>query len=435
MVTCLLDAARAEHFRGSLNQDPEFKLVSRDMNVNLVFDIGGEQRLLTISGGEVTRIGRFVALAEPVDIFIKGGGEFWRHLLSPAPPPRFQNLYAGVRAKTCEISGNSELYFAYYAAITRMVEMMREVETAGDAETPAAPAATRFEATTGRYVYLTIEAVEYRVYFEEAGQGIPLVCQHTAGSDGQQFRQFLIDRDITATYRVIVPDLPYHGKSLPPESLDWWAREYRLTKSFFVAFHRAFSQALGLERPVIIGSSMGGSIATDLALECPDEYRAAIALEEGLRSGKASDADIIHSWRYYRHPRVNGAERAAASMYCLSGPQSPKKYRHEVAWGYSQGAPGVFAGDLYYRHIEHDLRETAHRIDTALCPVYILNGEYDPGTGIPEGEELAAEIKGATFIPMPGLGHFPMTENFQAMKPVLLPVLEEIAARGGSSRL
>lgn len=287
----------------------------------------------------------------------------------------------------------------------------------------------RIEATVGRYVHLDIQGIAYRVYYEEAGQGIPMVCQHTAGSDGQQWRQFLADPDITAAYRVIVPDLPYHGKSLPPEAVDWWAREYRLTRKFFVEFHLAFSRALGLDRPVIIGSSMGGSIATDLALEAPDQYRAAIALEEGLRSVKATEADKIASFRYYRHPRVNGGERAGASMYCLSGPTSPKKYRHEVSWGYSQGAPGVFAGDLYYRHCDHDMETTAGRIDTKRCPVYIMNGEYDPGTGIPEGQELAAHIKGAKFIPLMGLGHFPMTEDFQRMKPAIMPVLNEIAAR------
>jgi hypothetical protein len=34
-----------------------------------------------------------------------------------------------------------------------------------------------------------------RVYFEEAGQGIPLVCLHTAGADSRQFRH-LIERRI-----------------------------------------------------------------------------------------------------------------------------------------------------------------------------------------------------------------------------------------------
>lgn len=288
----------------------------------------------------------------------------------------------------------------------------------------------RFEQTVGRYVYLDIEGVEHRVYFEEAGKGIPLVCQHTAGSDGKQWRQFLADPDITARFRVIVPDVPYHGKSLPPDSIEWWAQPYRLTKAYFLATHLALNDALGLDRPVLIGSSMGGSLATDMALEHPDRYRAVIALEEGLRSSMSTEAEFESTLRYYRHPRVNGQERAAASMYCLSGPLSPKKYRHEVSWGYSQGAPGVFAGDLYYRHLEHDLRDTAHRIDTVRCPVYIMNGEYDPGTGIKEGEELAALIKGSKFIAMQGLGHFPMTEDFPRMKGYLMPVLDEIAARG-----
>lgn len=287
----------------------------------------------------------------------------------------------------------------------------------------------RFEAATGRYVWLEVQGVEYRVYFEEAGRGIPLICQHTAGSDGKQWRHFLEDPDLTNRFRVIAPDLPYHGKSLPPESQEWWATEYRLTKSFFIDFHLALKRALGCEKPVFIGSSMGGHLAPDLALACPDEYGAVIGLEAGLKTGVGSDDDIRAAFRYFRHPRVNGADRAAAAMYCINGPLSPEKYKREVAWSYSQGAPGVFAGDLNYYNIEHDLRETAHLIDTARCPVIIMNGEYDPSTGFKEGEELAAAIKGATWIAMPGIGHFPMTEDYPTMKRFLMPVLEEIAAR------
>ncbi len=431
MTICLLDVASAETLRQTINQDSEFRLVSRDMALHLCIEIGADKRLFRFLGGQLLSIAKPVAMSEPIDVTLRGAPDFWTRLLSEKPPQGYQNLYAGVRFKTCEMSGNAELYFAYFAAITRMVDLMREQQT-GVRPAPPAPVKprVRFEGTIGRYVYLDIEGVEYRVYYEEAGQGVPMVCQHTAGSDGQQFRQFLNDPDITAKFRVIVPDLPYHGKSLPPESIEWWAQEYRLTRSFFVGFHLALARALELDRPVIIGSSMGGSIATDLALDAPEQYRAAIALEEGLRSVKASFEEKMASFRYYRHPRVNGGERAGASMYCLSGPNSPKRYRHEVSWGYSQGAPGVFAGDLYYRHLDHDMENTAANIDTTKCPVYIMNGEYDPGTGIPEGQELAAHIKGSKFIPMPGVGHFPMTEDFDGMKPVLMPVLQEILARG-----
>ena len=53
----------------------------------------------------------------------------------------------------------------------------------------------RFDKAVGRYVYLTVEGVDYRVYFEESGSGIPLLLQHTAGVDARQWRFFLEDED------------------------------------------------------------------------------------------------------------------------------------------------------------------------------------------------------------------------------------------------
>ncbi len=39
------------------------------------------------------------------------------------------------------------------------------------------------EPMIGRYAHVDIDGTTHRIYFEEAGQGIPLVCLHTAGSD------------------------------------------------------------------------------------------------------------------------------------------------------------------------------------------------------------------------------------------------------------
>ena len=138
----------------------------------------------------------------------------------------------------------------------------------------------RFSDITGRYIYLELDGVEYRVYIEEAGTGIPLVCQHTAGSDGRQYRHILEDRDITSRFRVIAADLPYHGKSLPPVSLRYWEQEYRLTKDWFMRYWVKLCRELDLKRPVYMGCSMGGHLAGDLALNYPNEFRACIGLEE-----------------------------------------------------------------------------------------------------------------------------------------------------------
>ena len=54
------------------------------------------------------------------------------------------------------------------------------------------------DADVGRYLRMDFNGRPHRVYFEEGGAGIPLVCLHTAGADGRQYRALLNDPAITA---------------------------------------------------------------------------------------------------------------------------------------------------------------------------------------------------------------------------------------------
>ena len=124
----VFDAGAAEQLRERINQDGAFRQVSSDMTLNVALETDGDARLVTFRDGALTSIKPFVSFTEPVDLTIRGDSTFWRNLLSPVPPPRFQNLYAGVRAETCQVSGNAELYWAYFAALTRLFDVMRDVE-------------------------------------------------------------------------------------------------------------------------------------------------------------------------------------------------------------------------------------------------------------------------------------------------------------------
>ena len=64
------------------------------------------------------------------------------------------------------------------------------------------------EPIVGRYLRLPLGGRAHRVYFEEAGQGIPLVCLHTAGADGRQFRHLMNDPGIARHFRVHAYDMP-----------------------------------------------------------------------------------------------------------------------------------------------------------------------------------------------------------------------------------
>jgi pimeloyl-ACP methyl ester carboxylesterase len=276
----------------------------------------------------------------------------------------------------------------------------------------------------GSYLYLPVDGVEYRVYYEEAGSGIPLVLQHTASADNRQWRHLLEDEDVTRHFRVIAHDLPLHGKSLPPESERWWEREYRLTKDFFETFVLELCAALELERPVFMGCSMGGHLAIDLAIDHPGAFRAVIGLEAGLQT-RGTAPPRLQEWFF--HPRLSNDFKPAL-MYTMMGPASPERYRRETTFVYSQGAPAVFKGDLYYYGIEHDVTETARSIDTSRTAVYVLGGEYD-WSGRPEVcRALAGEIAGSYYRELEGLGHFPMCEHPERFKEYLLPVLDQIRA-------
>ena len=275
------------------------------------------------------------------------------------------------------------------------------------------------EPITGKYVHVDIMGEPSRVYFEENGQGIPLVCLHTAGSDNRQFRHLLCDPDITRKYRVIAFDMPWHGKSYPP--VGFQNKDYELTTERYVQTIRAFCSALGLDKPVVMGCSIGGRIVLQLAHAHGDEFRALIGLEGADHQSPWYDT----SW--LNRPDVHGGEVCAALVSGLVAPQSPNEYRHETLWQYQQGGPGIFKGDLYFYRVDSDLRGKLGGIDTQRTPLYLLTGEYDYSCSPEDTVRTAQSIPGAKVTVMKEVGHFPMSENPQQFKKYIGPVLQEIS--------
>ncbi|MGE5596851.1 MAG: alpha/beta fold hydrolase [Hyphomicrobiales bacterium] len=277
----------------------------------------------------------------------------------------------------------------------------------------------RFDTPIGRYVHLDLGGLDYRVYFEEAGEGIPLLLQHTAGAHGSQWRHLFEVPEITSRFRLLAYDMPFHGKSLPPAG-KWWAEEYRLTTEFAMSVPVALAKELELERPVFMGCSIGGLLALDLARYHGDLFRAVIGVEPALKV----EGDP-HSLRGFWHPRVSNEYKATA-MFGLTAPQSPEPLRRETIFVSSQGWPPAFLGDLHFYIEDHDLREEAAKIDTSRCAVHLLTGEYDYSATVAHGKAAHEAIPGSTFAEMPGVGHFPMSENPEVFVQHLLRVLDQI---------
>ena len=273
------------------------------------------------------------------------------------------------------------------------------------------------ENVVGRYIHLTIAGVDQRIYFEEAGEGIPLLCLHTAGADSRQYRHLLDDTEITRSFRVIAFDLPWHGKSLPPDG--WWEHEYLLTADVYASTVETFCGALGLDRPVVVGCSMAGSLVLELVRRDAKAWRCAIGL-----SGAANVAGRFQDWSLA--PDINAQQSVASWTSSLMAPMSPEGAKREVWWIYSQGGPGIYRGDTYFYSEDLDLRGHESEIDTQVCPVYLLTGEYDHACTVADTERTIAAIPGAKGGAMIGIGHFPVSENYPLFKTYLLPILQDV---------
>jgi pimeloyl-ACP methyl ester carboxylesterase len=383
--------------------------------------------LVVRSGDEATtvRIGDSIITTAGADsdaaFTLIAGADTWSEFAKAIPPVGYQSIVGMVRMGTLRVDGDM---LAFGRNLMFLEQLFAALRPAAPPEPMAAVAAAVIEPVVGRYLRLDFNGRPHRLYFEEAGEGIPLVCLHTAGADGRQYRALLNDPEITRRFRVIAFDLPWHGKSSPPPGFERDA--YQLTTDLYVDTVMAFCRALGLERPVVMGCSIGGRAVLHLALRHGDYFRAAIGLQSATHAEAGADTRLRDLGIMFR-PDVHGQEAAAGSVACLIAPTSPQSEKWETLWHYMQGGPGVFLGDLYYYFTDGDLRNgLLDGFDTKRCPLHLLTGEYDLSATPALTAELAKEVKATSFQVMDGLGHFPMSENPAQFRKYLLPVLEAI---------
>ena len=339
------------------------------------------------------------------------------------PPPYFNDINVATSVGL-QRTADELLWWQYVPAVQRIIELLRAPGPAGSVTVSETGPMPRFDSPVGRYVHIELDERDHRIYFEEAGQGIPVLLQHTAGSHGVQWRHLFECEAITDHFRLIAYDLPFHGKSVPPVDKRWWEEQYKLTGDFLRAVPTQIAKALELDRPVFMGCSVGGLLALDLALRHPDEFRSVISLEGALKVAGGWDR-LTGFW----HPQVSN-DTKARMMEGLTSPTSPDPYRKETIQAYASGWPQAFLGDLWYYLVDYDLTDRAHEIDTTKVGVHILSGEYDYSGSPALGKAAHEAISGSTWSMMPGVGHFPMSENPLAFIPHLLPILDGIRSEG-----
>ena len=120
---------------------------------------------------------------------------------------------------------------------------------------------------TGRFV--TVDGV--RLHYLEKGEGSPVVLLHGNVVTAEDFQTSGVLDLLARRHRVIAFDRPGFGYSDRPHGSAWSARaQADLLRDAFVI--------LGINRPVVLGHSLGAAVALALALNHPDDVRGLVLL-------------------------------------------------------------------------------------------------------------------------------------------------------------
>ena len=128
----------------------------------------------------------------------------------------------------------------------------------------------------------TIKIADIDLELFEAGQGPPVLFLHGAGGFAER-QPFVIP--LSAKRRLLAPSHPGFGKSSLPDWLD--------SIDDIAHLHLELMDALGLDRLDIVGCSIGGWIAAEIATKVPERVRKLVMVGPvGVKVGSADKLDI-----------------------------------------------------------------------------------------------------------------------------------------------
>ncbi|GAB3570900.1 alpha/beta fold hydrolase [Amycolatopsis endophytica] len=248
---------------------------------------------------------------------------------------------------------------------------------------------------TGTARYLEIDG---RVaYVETYGSGTPVLCVHSAGQSGVQWRDTvggLAERG----WQAVVVDLPGHGRSELP------AAGPVTDLGVYARWCVDVVHALELRRPRVVGCSIGGKIALDVAARLGAEASGLVAMAADARNRGQNERALRRSLADAVSP--SRSDRTYLGTIAACGSAVPMARRRLIAEMHRREDPQVSLSDLI-GWARHDLRD---RLSAITCPARLVIGADDFWLADSTAEATAAAIPDCALTVLEGIGHYPMEE-------------------------
>jgi pimeloyl-ACP methyl ester carboxylesterase len=249
------------------------------------------------------------------------------------------------------------------------------------------------------------------VTYAETGTGPVLLLVHGMAGGYENWRE--VFEPLARRYTVVAPDLPGHGASAPGGG------DYSL--GGLAVGLRDLLLALGHERATLIGHSLGGGIAMQLAYQFPELAERLVLVSSGglgpevsllLRAAALPGSELWLAATARTGSRIGAAVGRGLAAVGLR----PTTDVAEVARGYASLAdPGRRAAFL--ATLRSVINARGQRIDahdrlylTAGLPVLIMWGARDPIIPVSHAERAHDAIAGSRLEIFDGVGHLPQLE-------------------------
>ncbi|MCX4832417.1 alpha/beta hydrolase [Streptomyces sp. NBC_01016] len=246
------------------------------------------------------------------------------------------------------------------------------------------------------------------LHYEDLGSGRPLVFLHGWGTSGRVWDAQAAD--LAADHRVITLDWRGCGRSDRPAS------GYTIDQLADDALE--FIDVLGLEQPVLVGSSIAGAFVIEAALRAPERIGAIVPVDSGVQhfstrpEAKQAMAELVEDMR---------ADRAGTLAGFVPHWYAPGTSAALIEWTVRQVLDATPRIDgLATDQAEYDPRE---RLPALRVPTHFLHGELDSEVPLSVPRELLGLIPGARLTVIEGAGHMAQQERPDSFNQALRAVL------------
>jgi pimeloyl-ACP methyl ester carboxylesterase len=238
----------------------------------------------------------------------------------------------------------------------------------------------------------TLEVRDKSIQLYEGGEGPPLLYLHGAGT-----YWWLPAHDrLAARRRVLLPVHPGFGTSTGVEAID---------DIEDLVFHTLdVLDALGLERVDVVGLSLGGWLAAELALRQPQRVnRMVLVNAAGLRLRDVPMGEIFLASPAESRELLFADPRGPIAMAAIPDTPPPPDRMVLILKGREAAARLLWNPHVRYRKL-------MSRLDRIRTPTLVVWGAQDRLLPLAYGQAYERGIPGATLVTIEGCGHLPPVE-------------------------